>query len=247
MKLKVLGSSSSGNCYLIEASQNDKLILDAGINFKNVQKELNFNFKGIQGVLITHEHMDHLKYAPNFALNGIDIYASQETFTRLNLKGHRFKIIKALEQFTIGDFIILPFDTEHDAAEPLGFLIQYKPTGEKLLYATDTYYIKYKFSKLNYLLLECNYITEIAKENVRNGVINKARYIRLLESHFSLYNLLKFLKSNDLTNAKNIILCHLSNDNSNEEIMKDEVYKQTGISTTIARPGLNVELKLYPF
>lgn len=247
MKLKVLGSSSSGNCYLIEASQNDKLILDAGINFKDVQKELNFNFKGIQGVLVTHEHMDHLKYAPNFALNGIDIYASQGTFNRLNLKGHRFKIIKALQQFSIGNFIILPFDTQHDAAEPLGFLIQYKPTGEKLLYATDTYYIKYKFSKLNYLLLECNYNKEIAKENAVDGIINKTRYSRLLESHFSLENVLKFLQSNDLTYTKNIILCHLSNDNSNQRIMQNAVYEQTGVPTTIAKPGLNMELKLYPF
>lgn len=247
MKIKVLGSSSSGNCYLIEASGTDKLVLDAGINFKDVQKELNFDFNGIQGVLITHEHMDHLKYAPNFALNGINVYASSGTFSKLNLKGHRFKIIKALEQFTIGNFIILPFDTQHDAAEPLGFLIQYKPTGEKLLYATDTYYIKYKFSKLNYLLIECNYNKEIAKENVENGVINKSRYIRLLESHFSLENLLKFLQANDLSNTKNIILCHLSNDNSNQNIMQDKVYSQTGIPTIIARPGLNIELKLYPF
>lgn len=119
MKLKVLGSSSSGNCYLIEASEKDKLILDAGINFKEVQKELKFNFKGIQGVLVTHEHMDHLKYAPNFAMNGIDVYASTGTFQKLDLKGHRFKIIKALKQFEISNFIILPFDTQHDAAEPL--------------------------------------------------------------------------------------------------------------------------------
>ena len=138
MKLKVLGSSSSGNCYLIEANKDEKLILDAGINFKDVQKELNFNFNGILGVLVTHEHMDHLKYAPNFALNGINVYASKGTFSKLNLVGHRFKIIKALQQFEIGKFIILPFDTQHDAREPLGFLIQYKPTGEKLLYATDT-------------------------------------------------------------------------------------------------------------
>ncbi len=247
MQLKILGSSSSGNCYLIEATPNERLVLDAGINFKDVQRELKFNFKGIQGVLITHEHMDHLKYAPNFALNGMNIYASKGTFAKLDLKGHRFKIIKALEQFTIGNFIILPFDTQHDANEPLGFLIQYKPTGEKLLYATDTYYIKYRFSKLNYLLLECNYIKEIAKENVENGIINRSRYIRLLESHFSLDNLLEFLQSNDLKYAKEIILCHLSNDNSNEQIMKEKVYEQTGIPTTIARPGLNVELKLYPF
>lgn len=119
MKLKVLGSSSKGNCYLIEANEKDKLILDAGINFKDVQKELRFDFQGIQGVLITHEHMDHLKYAPNFALNGIDVYSSAGTFAKLDLKGHRFKVIKALKQFEIGNFTILPFDTQHDAAEPL--------------------------------------------------------------------------------------------------------------------------------
>ena len=85
MNLKVLGSSSSGNCYLIEVN-NEKLILDAGVNFKIVQKELNFNFNGIEGVLITHEHMDHLKYASNFALYGINIYASAGTFKKQNLK-----------------------------------------------------------------------------------------------------------------------------------------------------------------
>ena len=247
MKLKVLGSSSSGNCYLIEANDNEKLILDAGVNFKVVQKELKYNFKGINGVLVTHEHMDHLKYATNFALNGIDIYASQGTFNKLNLKGYRFKVIKALKQFSIGNFIILPFDTQHDAVEPLGFLIQYKPTGEKLLYATDTYYIKYKFNKLNYLLIECNYNKDIAKENAKDGVINKTRYTRLLESHFSLENVLVFLQSNDLSSAKHIVLCHLSDTNSNQAIMKDKVYEQTKIETTIARTGLDLELKLYPF
>ena len=128
-----------------------------------------------------------------------------------------------------------------------GFLIQYKPTGEKLLYATDTYYIKYKFSKLNYLLLECNYNKEIAKENAKNGVINKTRYSRLLESHFSLDNVIKFLKSNDLSYVKNIILCNLSDTNSNQKIMQSRVFEETNIPTTIAEPGLSLELKLYPF
>ena len=247
IRLTVLGSSSSGNCYLIETEDSEKLILDAGVNFKIVQKELKFNFNGINGILITHEHMDHLKYATNFANYGINIYASKGTVETQNLKGHRFKVIKALKQFEIGNFIILPFDTEHDAVEPLGFLIQYKPTGEKLIYATDTYYIKYKFNKLNYLLIECNYNDEIVKENIRNGVINKARYTRLLESHFSLKNVLKFLKANDLSYAKEIVLCHLSDANSNQEIMQREVFQTTNIRTTIARPGLTLDLKLYPF
>lgn len=119
MRLQVLGSSSSGNCYLIEVNNKEKLILDAGVNFRVVQKELKFNFSGIEGVLITHEHMDHLKYATNFALNGINVYASAGTFKKQNLVGHRFKRIKALQQFEIGNFVILPFDTQHDAEEPL--------------------------------------------------------------------------------------------------------------------------------
>ena len=64
----MLGSSSKGNCYLLEY-KNQVLILDAGVSFKEVQKALNFNIEKVVGVLITHEHMDHLKYATDFALN----------------------------------------------------------------------------------------------------------------------------------------------------------------------------------
>ena len=45
MKLQVLGSSSRGNCYLIETNKNERLMLDAGVNFKTVQQELNFDLK----------------------------------------------------------------------------------------------------------------------------------------------------------------------------------------------------------
>lgn len=191
--------------------------------------------------------MDHIKYAKDFAENGINIYASKGTFNRLNLKGHRFKIIKALQQFEIGNFIILPFDTQHDAAEPLGFLIQYKPTREKLLYVTDTYYIKYKFKDLNYIMIECNYIKEIARKNMCNEIINKTRYSRLLESHMSLENLLEFLKSNDLKHVRKIMLCHLSDTNSNAETMKEKVFEMTKIETIIADKGIDIELNKFPF
>lgn len=191
--------------------------------------------------------MDHIKYAKDFAENGINIYASKGTFNRLNLKGHRFKIIKALQQFEIGNFIILPFDTQHDAAEPLGFLIQYKPTREKLLYVTDTYYIKYKFKDLNYIMIECNYIKEIARKNMCNEIINKTRYSRLLESHMSLENLLEFLKSNDLKHVRKIMLCHLSDTNSNAETMKEKVFEMTKIETIIADKGIDIELNKFTF
>lgn len=221
--------------------------MDAGVSFKEVQKALNFDFKNVLGVLITHEHMDHSKYLTNFALNGVNIYASAGTFRKLNLKGHRFRNINKLKQFAIGNFTILPFDTQHDAAEPLGFLIQNNETKEKLLYATDTYYIKYKFNNLNYILLECNYIADILKENIESGRVHKARYTRLLESHFSLENVIEFLKANNLSNTEKIILCHLSDQNSDEAIIQQKITEITYKDTIIARPNLVIELEKYLF
>ena len=126
-------------------------------------------------------------------------------------------------------------------------LFRSNETKEKLLYATDTYYIKYKFKKLNYLLIECNYISEIVKENMRNNTINKSRYTRLLESHLSLENLINFLKANDLSNTKKIVICHLSDQNSSEQQMIESIYNITRIETIAARPDMNIKLELYPF
>lgn len=246
MKLYVCGSSSKGNCYIVE-SKAGKIILDCGVNFRVVQKALNFNFKNLIGALVTHEHQDHSKYITHFAETGINIYSSQGTFNSLNLKGHRYKVIKALKQFELGNFLILPFDVEHDATDPLGFIIYDKISKEKLLYATDTYYIKYKFKKLNYLLLECNYIADILKENRSSGDIHRVLYQRLLKSHFSLENVLEFLKANDLTFIRYIILCHLSEKNSDENIMIREIENLTRITPVIADKNMELELNLFPF
>lgn len=57
MKLSVLASSSSGNCYCLE-NDNECLILEAGVKFLDVKKHLDFNVNKIKGVLISHEHLD---------------------------------------------------------------------------------------------------------------------------------------------------------------------------------------------
>ena len=55
---------------------------------------------------------------------------------------HRLIFVSSGKQFKVKDFNILPFEVQHDAKEPLGYLIQYIPTGEKLLFLTDSYYSK---------------------------------------------------------------------------------------------------------
>ncbi len=148
--------------------------------------------------------------------------------------------------FTIGEFEILAFDIEH-TVPGLGFLIRYKPTEEKILFLTDTYYSKYCFRGLNHILVECNYIKETLDENIEAGYIAPEAKARLLQGHFSLENVKKFLKANDLSQCQNIVLLHLSDRNSSQAQMVREVEELTGIKPKVAEKGLVVPLQLYPY
>ena len=231
LDIQILGSSSKGNCYILRADE-EILILEVGIPFKEVQKALKFNFKNIIGCLLSHEHQDHSKSIKDFTKRSIDVYSHKDTFTTLGIKSHRAKPIEALKEFTIGGFRILPFDTEHDAIAPLGFLVAHKCFG-KLLFVTDTHFVKYKFKDLDYLMIECNYSTEILTKRYENNEIGFTQMKRLVNSHFSLENVLEFLKANDTHNLKEIYLMHLSDKNSDAELFKNAVQSLTGIITNV--------------
>lgn len=185
--------------------------------------------------MVTHEHLDHIRGLDGLKKCGIDIYLSRGTKETLSFNlGHRENIVRPKELFKIGSFQILPFDVQHDAKEPLGFLVQSILTQEKLLYATDTYYLKYKFSGLNYLLIECNYILEILESNLKSGATPLTVRDRLIESHFSLANLKEFFKANDLSKVKEIWLIHMSQSNCDENRAKREIQELTGKPVYIA-------------
>lgn len=245
MKIKVLASSSKGNSYILE-SPTGSLLIEAGIPWKEILQGLHFNLGEVVGVLVSHQHLDHSKSLPELTKMGVDIFANTDTIQALNLTGHRVNEIKQLKKFTIGDFEILGFPTEHDVPG-LGFLIRYKPTEEKLLFLTDSYYSKYTFRGLNYILIECNYIKETLDENIESGYIPESMKPRLLQSHFSLENVKGFLKSNDLSSCQEIILLHLSNRNANSKQMIQEIEELTGIKPKIAEKGLNLDLNRFPY
>jgi phosphoribosyl 1,2-cyclic phosphodiesterase len=236
MLLKVLGSGSSGNCYLLQG-EKETLILECGLPYKTILKGLDFNLSNVIGCLITHEHKDHSKAVDELTSYGITAYASMSTFDTLGINGHRIKAIEVEKLFKLGEFIILPLEAQHDAAEPLSFLIQHKEFG-KLLFITDSYYCKYKFNELDHILIECNYSMEILK----GKELPKSLKSRIIKSHFELENVKEFLKSNDLSQVKDITLIHLSDSNSNATEFKEEIEKLTGKPVYIADKGLELEL-----
>ena len=232
IEITPIASGSLGNCYRITDSRTP-LLLECGIPYKEIQKGLNFKVSEIASCLISHEHQDHSKSVKDLMKVGIDCYMSQGTAEALGVSGHRLHIIKARQQFHLGSWVVLPFETQHDAAEPLGFLLA-NQDGDKLLYVTDTYYIKYKFRGLTHIMIECNYSMDILKAKVKAGLMEPAIKRRILKSHFDLKNVKAFLQANDLSKVREIWLLHMSDDNSDAERFKREVQELTGKMVFVA-------------
>lgn len=250
MVLRVLGSSSSGNAYILE-NVGEALLIEAGVNFKKVVAVLEGNISKVVGCLITHEHGDHAGRI-NEVLNAvIPVYATQGTIDNAKVKsewkprtlereGNGYKVQQ------IGRFKVIPFATKHDCAEPVGFYIWHPETGG-ILFATDTYYLPNTFKGLNNVLIECNYDPEILDRNVEEGRLIPTLRERVRESHLSIDTCIDALKANDLKAVNNIVLIHLSAGNGDPVAFKDRVYRATGKRVHIAAPGLCINFNKTPF
>lgn len=227
MDIRIIASGSAGNAYRVSDGKT-QILLDAGIPISRIRVGCDFKMMAISGCLITHAHGDHSKAARDIAKIGIDVYTSQGTIDACGLQGHRYHAIQSLKEFRIGTIKVLPFDVRHDAPEPLGYLLHSIETGEKLLYFTDTFYVRFTFTGLTHIMAEANYDTAIALANMADGRVDKARTERLMESHMSIDHLMDFLKANDMSKVRQIYLLHLSDDNSDAEEFADRVRRETG-------------------
>ena len=152
----------------------------------------------------------------------------------------------------IGSWVIVPFylphttrDKETGALIPcpnFGYLIQ--GGDEKLLYMTDWEYCSYIFKRqrINYMVLECNHMDNLMDSS-------SANYIHALKGHSSLSVVKDFVEVNKTPDLRNIILCHLSSENADPEIMQKEVQSVAGkwVNVAVAHAGFEVELSKYPF
>lgn len=250
MVLNVIGSSSSGNAYVLQ-NVGEALLIEAGVNFKKVVAALEGDISKVVGCIITHEHGDHAGRI-NEVLNAvIPVYATRGTIENAKVTSEwkpreLEKDGEAYKRFNVGRFTIIPFATKHDSAEPVGFYIWHPETGG-ILFATDTYYLPNTFTGLNNILIECNYDPEILDRNVEGGYLPTAHRERVKASHLSIDTCIDALKANDLKGVNNIVLINLSDGNGDPVAFKQRVYNATGKRVHIATPGLNINFNKTPF
>lgn len=239
MVLKVLGSSSQGNCYILE-NKNEALIIEAGVRFIEVKKALGFDIRKVSGCLITHQHNDHAKYIKAMVESGFPTLALEEVWTAKGVTGSRAYCIERGKGYRFGRFKVLPFDACHDVP-CVGYLIDHPETG-RIMFLTDSCMCEYVFPGLNQVMIECNYSDAKLVEAINAGRTLPSQRERLMTSHMELNTCKGFLFANDLTNVANIVLLHLSDNNSDEKNFVSEIERQTGKVVYAAHTGLEIEL-----
>lgn len=231
--IKILATGSSGNCYHLKYGDNE-LLIEAGIPVTKIKTALGFKLSNIDGCLCSHHHGDHAKYINDLTVQGVDCYMTWPTASKIGARGHRAKVITPLEQFKIGFWNILPFETEHDCDGCVGFLIRIG--NEKILFATDTAYIHNTFKGLTKIMVECNYSEGLIVKNVRAKDLHYAQMKRTLQTHFGLQNVVSFLRESDLEIVKEVVLIHLSNSNADEKLIRNVVEQAVGPKIKVVIP-----------
>ncbi len=226
MKITHIASSSSGNAHLV-----DDLLLDCGVHIDEIRETVDLT--ELSGCLLSHLHQDHSKATENLLRAGVTVYCSRGTAASLGIADHHnVSVVDKREQFKVGDWAVKVFETVHDSADPLGFLFQRDDF--KGIYLTDSAYSRYKFKGLSHVLIECNFAKDILDANIENGRVHPARKNRVIQNHFSLKDVKKFLREIDKSQLKEVHLLHLSDANSDAERFKREIQELVGIPVVVA-------------
>ena len=173
LKFTSLYSGSSGNCLFVETN-NTKILIDAGVSLKKIEKGLeNFDTlpSNLDAVIVTHEHTDHIQSLGNLSKKfDIPVFATSKTFDAMPKQTEKItdknkKNINIDEKFSIGDIEILPFKIPHDAADPCGFTLF--SNNKKISIATDVGHMTNDILKhidgSEFILLEANYDSNVLK------------------------------------------------------------------------------------
>ena len=241
MNLHVISTGSKGNSYLL-SHNSDVILFDAGVPENAILKAVDFNIKGIDCVLTSHAHADHFKSCEYLLDCFVNVMMSKESADSLKINTFRPTLhIADEQQHTFGNWIVKSFKLEHDV-DNVGYLVYHKETKQRICYITDSGFIRALPKDINILIIECNHIASMLdKEELEE------RYSRVRESHMSLERLESYLRKINREKLTHIVLVHLSDTNSDEQMIVRSIRNLTGVNVTAARNGLDINLDEVPF
>lgn len=219
MKIIVLSSGSKGNTTYIE-TDNAKILIDCGNTCKYICEKLkgiNVDPKTINGILITHTHVDHINGLKVFLHKfNTKVYLTKKMQPDLPFIENYYLI--ETNNFNINDLNIDVIKTSHDAPDSQGFILS--NNNKSVVYITDTGYINIKYHEMlknkNLYIFESNHDIEML--NNSSYPFHLRRRILSDKGHLSNYDSSKYLSEFIGENTKYVLLAHLSEENNTCEL-----------------------------
>lgn len=245
-----LSSGSSGNCYYLEAGRK-AILIDAGIPVRTIQKNLRENglsFDKVMGLLITHDHTDHIRSAGSIGeFYHIPVYATKAVHGGMErnygmqkklTNASRRNIERDIETMIPGTFFkVTPFMVPHDSTDNVGYYIEVGEEGEapvKFCIVTDCGYIteeiKMYLKKSDHIVVESNHDIDMLM-NGSYPYYLKAR-VRGQGGHLSNAECAELIHDFYHKSLKHVFLCHLSHENNTPDIAyrtAEEALRKEGV------------------
>jgi phosphoribosyl 1,2-cyclic phosphodiesterase len=221
LRVCVLGSGSGGNAVVVE-SAGRRLLLDAGFSCREIERRMRLvgvDPKSIQGIVLTHEHEDHMRGAARFGgRHHVPIYATGGTLAGGRLAGATaapLHTIRSGVQEEIAGFLVEPFAIPHDAREPVGFVVQDR-FGRRLGLVADlgsrSRLAWGRLANLDVLLLETNHDLEMLRSGPYPWSLKQR--VASLHGHLSNRSAAEGLPELASERLRYVVLYHLSRTNN---------------------------------
>jgi phosphoribosyl 1,2-cyclic phosphodiesterase len=226
MKISVLSSGSSGNSTIIQTSDGS-ILIDAGLSAKRLIERLNSvgaDINSIQGLVITHDHIDHISGAGVVARKlKIPVYIHRENFMTSSDKFEKCEIRIIENQFSIGRFSIVPVPVSHDGTANYAYTISAE--GKKISHITDlgvpSGVVKHRILNSDLIVLESNHDPDMLKNGPYPWYLKQR--ISGNRGHLSNFSAGEIISETGAAGLKNLISPHLSKENNDPFLAFDKM------------------------
>lgn len=244
LRFSVLASGSTGNAFYIESDET-RLLVDAGLSGRQIDRlfqEINIDPHTLTGILVTHEHSDHIKGLGVIARKyNLPIYANWKTWRAMEDSIGKLSVEQKFEFATgkvktFNDLDVQSFAVSHDAAEPMFFT--FHKDDRKVALVTDLGYvsesIKRTVDNADAYIFEANHDVDMLRMgrypwSVKRRILSDSGHVSNEDCGYALSEVIG-------NNTERIYLAHLSQDNNMKELAK------MSVEQILQKHGINIDI-----
>lgn len=207
----LFASGSKGNCFLLQ-DEHSNIIIDCGTTKRYLTScfdSIDFHLSDLDAILLTHTHSDHISQ--------IKMFKDQVIYSPVTIKDYKVNLVEADVPFHLEHLTVRPIALSHDAENTTGYI--FESWHEKLVYITDTGYVKDKYLPLlkdaDYIVLESNHDIEMLMGTSRPYYLKQR--ITSDSGHLCNEDCARILDEIVTEKTKMVILAHISQEANTRE------------------------------